>query len=52
MTNLDNYQSITFSSLLPFFIERYGFYGGEEAHYRVAPQEIVAVFDFLNAGEG
>lgn len=46
--NLATGDSISFSSLLPFFIERYGFYEGTGTPYRVSPQKICEVFDFLN----
>lgn len=48
--NLATGDSISFSSLLPFFIERYGFYEGTGTPYRVSPQKIVTVFDFLREG--
>lgn len=45
--NLDNGRMLRFALLVPYMIERYGFYEGRGTPYRVDPQEVVAVFDFL-----
>lgn len=49
LTNLDNKQSLRYSVLVPIMIERYGFYEGKGTPYRVPPQKIVDVLDFLKA---
>jgi hypothetical protein len=46
--NLTNGKTLAYSLLVPDMIERYGFYEGRGTPYRVAPKEILAVFDFLN----
>ncbi len=45
--NLDNNKKIWYGLLVPFMIERYGFYEGKETDYRVEPKQVLAVFDFL-----
>lgn len=45
--NLSNGEKIWYSLLVPQMIERYGFYEGKGTKYRVPPERIVAVFDFL-----
>lgn len=45
--NLDNGQELSFALLVPHMIERYGFYEGRGTSYRVDPEKIVGVFDFL-----
>jgi hypothetical protein len=45
--NLDSGKKLGYSLLLPFMIERYGFYEGKGTPYRVEPKAILAVFDFL-----
>ncbi|QQG40549.1 MAG: hypothetical protein HYV37_03200 [Candidatus Levyibacteriota bacterium] len=47
ITNLDTDTSLSASLLLPDMIERYGFYEGKGASYRLAPEQIIEVFDFL-----
>jgi len=47
ITNLDNDQSLHYGLLVPFMIERYGFYEGEGTEYRLDPQQALAVLDFL-----
>lgn len=49
--NLDNGRKITFALLVPSMIERYGFYEGHGTDYRVDPQQVVDVLDFLKRGE-
>jgi hypothetical protein len=45
--NLDNGRKLKFGLLVPYMIERYGFYEGHGTSYRVDPQKIVEVLDFL-----
>lgn len=47
VTNTQNNKSITFSSLLPHLISRYGFYEGHGTSYRLDPKDILAVFPQL-----
>jgi hypothetical protein len=47
VTNLQNGNTISFSLLLPDMVERYGFYEGEESHYRLDPIDVIEVFDYL-----
>jgi hypothetical protein len=46
--NLDNGKKLEYSLLVPLMIERYGFYEGKGTPYRVDPERIVEVFDFLS----
>ncbi len=39
--------SLSCSGLLPDMILRYGFYEGKGTSYRLAPSQIIEVFDFL-----
>jgi uncharacterized protein (TIGR03067 family) len=45
--NLDNGKNLSYSLLLPYLIERYGFYEGHGTRFRVEPRAVLAVFDFL-----
>lgn len=45
--NLNNGKKLDCALLVPYLIERYGFYEGQGTSYRVAPGSIVDVFDFL-----
>jgi hypothetical protein len=45
--NLDTGKKLTYGLLVPYMIERYGFYEGKGTSYRVDPREVVEVFDFL-----
>jgi hypothetical protein len=47
--NLDSGKKIAYGLLVPFMIERYGFYEGKGTPYRVEPRQVVEVFDFLKA---
>lgn len=40
-------KKLTYGLLVPFMIERYGFYEGKSTNYRVEPKDVVEVFDFL-----
>jgi hypothetical protein len=54
LENLDNGRTLKFALLVPYMIERYGFYEGRGTSYRVEPRQIVEVLDFLDgrhAGE-
>lgn len=42
--NVTTGQKISFSGLLPFLIERYGFYEGKGTSYRTSPQQIAEMF--------
>jgi len=48
LENLGNRNKLTFAHLVPFMIERYGFYEGKGTSFRVDPRDIVEVFDFLS----
>jgi hypothetical protein len=48
-TNRNNGKQLTFSLLVPYMIERYGFYEGKETKYHVEPKEVIEVFGFLTA---
>jgi hypothetical protein len=45
--NLASGKKIDYSLLVPFMIERYGFYEGKGTPYRVDPGKVLEVFDFL-----
>lgn len=47
VTNLDNKATVSYALLVPFMIERYGFYEGQGTEYRVDPLAVVKVLDFL-----
>jgi hypothetical protein len=47
VTNLANGKTIRYSLLVPYTIERYGFYEGKGTRYRVDPAQVIEVFDFL-----
>ena len=47
ITNEDNGKKIAYSLLVPHLIERYGFYEGKGTPYRLEPQAILDVFEFL-----
>jgi hypothetical protein len=47
IVNLDNKECLECATLIPDLIERYGFYEGHGTPWRVSPQDIVRVFDFL-----
>jgi len=47
--NLDNGKKLEMSLLLPFMIERYGFYEGMGTPYRVDPRQAAAVLGLLAA---
>ena len=45
--NLSNGKKIGYSLLVPYMIERYGFYEGKGTPYRVEPKKVLEVLDFL-----
>ncbi len=45
--NLDNGKKLDYALLVPYMIERYGFYEGKGTPYRVDPKKMGEVFDFL-----
>lgn len=47
LTNIDTKAKLTYSRLVPYMVERYGFYEGHGTRFRIDPRAIVAVFDFL-----
>jgi len=48
---LEDGLTITFSMLLPFMIERYGFYEGKGTHYRLDPKKVAEVAGFTPRSE-
>lgn len=44
ITNLNNGKTVTYSAMLPYLVERYGFYEGHTP-YRTSPAEIIGLFD-------
>jgi hypothetical protein len=49
VTNLDNGKKVRYGLLVPYMIERYGFYEGKGTPYRLEPRLVLEVFDFLMA---
>jgi hypothetical protein len=47
VTNVATGKQIKFSLLVPYMIERYGFYEGQGTPYRVDPKQVLEVLDFL-----
>jgi hypothetical protein len=45
--NLGNGKEVGYGLLVPFMVERYGFYEGHGTPYRLEPARVVEVFDFL-----
>lgn len=45
--NVATGKTIAFSLLVPYMVERYGFYEGKGTTYRVDPRAILDVFDFI-----
>jgi hypothetical protein len=46
--NLSNGKKLRYGLLVPYMIERYGFYEGQGTSYRVDPRLVVEVLDFLS----
>lgn len=49
VTNVETGAKLEYSLLVPDMIERYGFYEGKGTPYRVDPQQVVEVLDFLKS---
>ncbi|GEM_PF-694749 len=47
--NLETGKKMRYGLLVPYMIERYGFYEGKGTRYRVEPATVLEVFDFLKA---
>jgi hypothetical protein len=47
VTNRTHGKQLKYSLLVPYMIERYGFYEGKGTPYRVEPRDVLEVFDFL-----
>jgi hypothetical protein len=47
--NLETGKKMRYGLLVPYMIERYGFYEGKGTRYRVEPATVLEVFDFLEA---
>ncbi len=47
VSNLDNGNKLTYGLLVPYMIERYGFYEGKGTPYKLEPAKALEVFDFL-----
>lgn len=47
LENLDTGKTLSYSLLVPLMIERYGFYEGTGTPYRVDPEKVIEVLDFL-----
>jgi hypothetical protein len=47
--NVATGKTVSFSLLVPYMVERYGFYEGKGTPYRVDPRAILEVFDFVAA---
>lgn len=45
--NLDTGKKLQYGLLVPYMIERYGFYEGRGTPYRVEPSQVLEVLDFL-----
>jgi hypothetical protein len=49
--NVAGGKKLQYSLLVPYMIERYGFYEGKGTKYRVDPRDVLAVLDFLAADD-
>ena len=47
LENLTNGKKLKFSPLVPFMVERYGFYEGKGTSYRVEPADVLEMFPYL-----
>jgi hypothetical protein len=45
--NLSNGKKVEYGLLVPYMVERYGFYEGKGTSYRLDPRKVAEVFDFL-----
>jgi hypothetical protein len=50
--NLGNGKRLGYSLLVPYMIERYGFYEGKGTPYRVEPRKVLDVLEFLAPAKG
>ena len=51
VVNVDSGKKMGYSLLVPYMIERYGFYEGKGTPYRVDPKVILEVFDFVQGDD-
>nr|BDD45331.1 hypothetical protein 9 [Elusimicrobiota bacterium] len=42
--NTETGERISFRGLAPYYISRYGFYGGEEGFYEISPEKLISIF--------
>lgn len=49
--DLTSGKMLEYGLLVPYMIERYGFYEGKGTNYRVDPRKVIEVFDFLKKKE-
>jgi hypothetical protein len=49
LENLDNGKKLQYGALMPYMIDRYGFYEGKGTPWRLDPTEAVGVLDFLGS---
>jgi hypothetical protein len=47
--NLSNGKEVGYGLLVPFMVERYGFYEGHGTPYRLEPRRVLEVLDFIQA---
>ena len=47
--NLDSGRKLQYALLVPYMVERYGFYEGKGTPYRVEPRKVLELFDFLGS---
>jgi hypothetical protein len=47
--NLSSGKELGYALLVPYMVERYGFYEGKGTSYRVDPRKVVEVFDFIKS---
>jgi len=47
VTNVASGKEVAYGLLVPFMVERYGFYEGHGTPYRLEPRRVLEVFDFL-----
>jgi hypothetical protein len=47
VTNLETGKEMWYGLLVPYMLERYGFYEGHGTNYRLEPRKVLEVFDFI-----
>ncbi len=47
VTNLDSGKKLQYGLLVPYMVERYGFYEGKGTPYRLEPSAVIELLDFL-----